>query len=99
MPKRRKFDNFIAFPPKAFFRQVMTLVTDRRELEFRLGAIFPAVTALCKRSTGLRRALLAEGLDADAHEAIRAGERTDRPLGSARFLAGLEKRLVSAPAK
>jgi putative transposase len=36
---------------------------------------------------------LAEGLDAADHEAIRAGERTGRPLGSARFVARLEKRL------
>jgi putative transposase len=39
------------------------------------------------------RDFLAEGLDADDHEAIRAGERTGRPLGSPRFVAGLEKRL------
>jgi len=39
------------------------------------------------------RGFLAEGLDADDHQAIRAGERTGRPLGSARFVAGLEKRL------
>jgi putative transposase len=36
---------------------------------------------------------LAEGLDEADHEAIRAGERTGRPLGSARFVARLEKRL------
>ncbi len=36
---------------------------------------------------------LAEGLDAADHEAIRAGERTGRPLGSPRFVARLEKRL------
>jgi putative transposase len=39
------------------------------------------------------RGFLAEGLDAADHEAIRAGERTGRPLGSARFVARLEKRL------
>ena len=38
-------------------------------------------------------ALLRGGLSADDHEAIRAGERTGRPLGSARFVAGLERRL------
>jgi len=37
--------------------------------------------------------LLAEGLAAADHEAIRAGERSGRPLGSARFVARLEKRL------
>jgi putative transposase len=37
---------------------------------------------------------LAEGLDAGDHAAIRAGERTGRPLGSARFVARLEKRLA-----
>jgi len=36
---------------------------------------------------------LAEGLGAADHEAIRAGERTGRPLGSPRFVARLEKRL------
>jgi putative transposase len=39
------------------------------------------------------RGFLADGLDADNHQAIRAGERTGRPLGSTRFVAGLEKRL------
>jgi REP-associated tyrosine transposase len=38
-------------------------------------------------------AFLRAGLSEDDHEAIRAGERTGRPLGSARFVAGLEKRL------
>jgi putative transposase len=33
------------------------------------------------------------GLSADHHAAIRAGERTGRPLGTARFVARLEKRL------
>jgi putative transposase len=33
------------------------------------------------------------GLSADEREAIRAGERTGRPLGAPRFLARLEKRL------
>jgi putative transposase len=33
------------------------------------------------------------GLSDAEHEAIRAGERTGRPLGSARFMARLEKRL------
>ena len=36
---------------------------------------------------------LAEGLDKADHEAIRAGERTGRPLGSTRFVARLERRL------
>src|SRR5579862_9681217 len=36
---------------------------------------------------------LAGGLDDADREAIRAGERTGRPLGSARFVARLEKRL------
>ena len=36
---------------------------------------------------------LAAGLGEDEHAAIRAGERTGRPLGSARFIARLEKRL------
>ena len=38
-------------------------------------------------------AFLGEGLDADALEAIRAGERTGRPLGDARFVKRLETRL------
>src|SRR5471032_65400 len=37
---------------------------------------------------------LAEGLAAADHEAIRAGERTGRPLGSVRFVGQLEKRLA-----
>lgn len=36
---------------------------------------------------------LGEGLDAPMLEAIRKGERTGRPLGSARFIAKLESRL------
>jgi putative transposase len=36
---------------------------------------------------------LAEGLGPADREAIRAGERTGRPLGAARFVARLEKRL------
>jgi putative transposase len=36
---------------------------------------------------------LAEGLSAEEHAAIRAGERTGRPLGSPRFVSRLEKRL------
>lgn len=36
---------------------------------------------------------LGEGLDAPMLEAIRRGERTGRPLGSARFIAKLESRL------
>jgi len=36
---------------------------------------------------------LAEGLSPEEHAAIRAGERTGRPLGSPRFVARLEKRL------
>src|SRR5260221_14170506 len=40
------------------------------------------------------RGLLAEGLGAADHEAIRAGERSGRPLGSARFVARIEKRLA-----
>ncbi|MBI3711088.1 MAG: transposase [Proteobacteria bacterium] len=36
---------------------------------------------------------LAEGLGSADREAIRAGERTGRPLGAARFVARLEKRL------
>ena len=39
------------------------------------------------------RAFLAGGLRADEREAIRAGERTGRPLGSDRFMARLERRL------
>jgi len=39
------------------------------------------------------RDFLGGGLDDDEREAIRAGERTGRPLGSARFVARLEKRL------
>ncbi len=38
-------------------------------------------------------AFLAGGLGAEEHAAIRAGERTDRPLGSAAFIARLERRL------
>jgi putative transposase len=36
---------------------------------------------------------LAEGLEADALDAIRRSERTGRPLGSARFLKRLETKL------
>jgi putative transposase len=36
---------------------------------------------------------LSEGLDDAERDAIRAGERTGRPLGSTRFVARLEKRL------
>ncbi len=36
---------------------------------------------------------LADGLSAEDHAAIRAGERTGRPLGSRRFVARLERRL------
>jgi putative transposase len=39
------------------------------------------------------RGFLASGLAEAEHEAIRAGERTGRPLGSAAFTARLEKRL------
>jgi putative transposase len=39
------------------------------------------------------RALLHSGLSDEEHKAIRAGERTGRPLGSTRFTARLEKRL------
>jgi putative transposase len=39
------------------------------------------------------RTFLAGGLDEDERAAIRAAERTGRPLGSAAFLARLEKRL------
>jgi putative transposase len=45
------------------------------------------------------RDFLAEGLSAADREAIRAGERTGRPLGSARFVARLEKRLDRPLAK
>ncbi len=38
-------------------------------------------------------AFLGSGLSEDEHKAIRAGERTGRPLGAARFTARLEKRL------
>jgi putative transposase len=38
-------------------------------------------------------AFLGEGLDAATHVAIRAGERTGRPLGDADFVADLERRL------
>jgi len=38
-------------------------------------------------------AFLAEGIDAPALAAIRAGERTGRPLGDARFVAALERDL------
>jgi len=37
--------------------------------------------------------LLSQGLGEDEREAIRAGERTGRPLGSAKFIGRLEKRL------
>jgi putative transposase len=36
---------------------------------------------------------LADGLEAADHDAIRAGERTGRPLGSKAFVTRLEKRL------
>jgi putative transposase len=39
------------------------------------------------------RAFLRGGLSEDEHRAIRAAERTGRPLGSDRFIARLEKRL------
>ena len=39
------------------------------------------------------REFLRGGLSEDEHEAIHAGERTGRPLGSAKFVARLEKRL------
>ena len=39
------------------------------------------------------RDFLAAGLEISDHEAIRAGERTGRPLGSQRFVARLERRL------
>jgi putative transposase len=39
------------------------------------------------------RAFLRSGLSDAEHKAIQAGERTGRPLGSARFTARLEKRL------
>jgi putative transposase len=39
------------------------------------------------------RAFLRQGLSEAEHAAIRSGERTGRPLGSARFVARLEKRL------
>jgi putative transposase len=39
------------------------------------------------------RAFLGQGLGREAHAALRAGERTGRPLGSARFVTGLERRL------
>jgi putative transposase len=42
---------------------------------------------------------LAEGLDDADHAAIRAGERTGRPLGSTRFVARLERRLDRAHAR
>jgi hypothetical protein len=38
-------------------------------------------------------AFLAGGLGAEEHAAIRAGERTGRPLGSAAFTARIERRL------
>jgi putative transposase len=39
------------------------------------------------------RAFLDAGLGDDEREALRAGERTGRPLGSAGFVAGLEQTL------
>ncbi len=39
------------------------------------------------------REFLSAGLSDDEREAIRAAERTGRPLGSTRFIARLEKRL------
>ncbi len=44
-------------------------------------------------------AFLAEGLDADAHAAIRSGERTGRPLGDGAFVAALERELGRTLAK
>ncbi len=38
-------------------------------------------------------AFLTEGLDAEAHAAIRSGERTGRPLGAPAFIASLERQL------
>jgi putative transposase len=45
------------------------------------------------------RAFLRGGLSASEHKAVRAGERTGRPLGSAPFVARLEKRLGRKLAK
>ena len=45
------------------------------------------------------KAFLREGLDSDDLEAIRAHERTGRPLGGTKFLARLEKRLGRTLAK
>jgi putative transposase len=38
-------------------------------------------------------AFLRAGLSEEDHKAIRTGERTGRPRGSAKFVAGLERRL------
>jgi putative transposase len=46
-----------------------------------------------KGQVGDWAAFLAAGLSEAEHAAIRAGERTGRPLGSADFVAGLEQRL------
>jgi putative transposase len=42
---------------------------------------------------------LAGGLSDDEREALRAGERTGRPLGSAAFIAGLEQSLARPVAR
>jgi hypothetical protein len=44
-------------------------------------------------------AFFGEGLDADAHAAIRSGERTGHPLGDAGFVAALGRDLGSTPAR
>jgi len=50
-------------------------------------------TAPLLERAGDWRAFLAEGLDAPARDAIRASERTGRPLGAKAFVRKLEKRL------
>ena len=51
-----------------------------------------SVSPLLERE-GDWRALLGRGLNDDEHKALRAGERTGRPLGSEAFVAALERDL------
>ena len=50
------------------------------------------VAPLLERETDWR-AFLSQGLSEDEHQALRAGERTGRPLGSDAFVAALERDL------
>ena len=63
----------------------------RAHLEGRDDGLASAAPLLERESDW--RALLDRGLGEDEHKALRAGERTGRPLGSAEFMAALERDL------